>query len=866
MKRQQIFIILFLFSSLLFSQTDDPYRLSHKVEPVYQFIHLNLDPVKEDYSGYTSIEMEISENLTSFRLHGKEFEITEIELQQDKNSVPVEYEYQDYGFLKIISKDGLTTGKYKLSFSFTGQYDKKGQGIIKYTKDSLDYIYTHMEPIHARRFFPCFDEPNFKFTYQIEITAPKDYLVVNNTPEEKETVKDNNKTILFKKTKPTPSYLLAFAVGPYETMPIPGFSIPGRIILSKGYLDKSLYIKNHTAKILKSLEDYFGSSYPYKKLDFIGIGMPAGAMENPGLVVFGESFLIDSESLSLSNKRHRLLTTAHELAHMWFGNLVSLIWWNDNWLKEGFADWLAHEIILSDFPEVDPMGAISNNINIALRDDSKATTEPIQRDLKGNDNPNEVFDALSYDKSQIVLRMVENWIGSETFRKAIKAYFEKYKWKNTNAEDFFNLLKEVSGKDVTQVMQDFVMQAGVPIIEVRQKDSNTITLSQQRYKSVENANNYKTIWHIPIALKLYGGNDVHEKYLYLDQHAKDFSFPELDKIEWVHLKSNLLGYYLQILPMDLFKQAIQSVELSLYEKKDLYTGLKYGYLAGQTNPSEILELAYAVRNTSDEAIIEATIDRVADIFSTFDEDLDKNNSNVFLNHTLLPFLEKFGYDYNLKESSDKSNARSALFGTLKDNDQVRNRVVEIATQYLTNDVLISYSNYIYLVILFYYEGTASIYEKLRLRISKTKDPSERNVLFWTLGWFNNDTLVQKNLDFSLSDNIESNNRMSILLSIQWMYRFDQNSKKNILPWFHEHYSFFKEKVSQEYLDSWYLLTFINNRNDLDLFNQLFPENERSTILNKNIAIETEGIKRHEELRKLYSKDVIEYLKDFNKKH
>jgi hypothetical protein len=334
----------------------------------------------------------------------------------------------------------------------------------------------------------------------------------------------------------------------------------------------------------------------------------------------------------------------------------------------------------------------------------------------------------------------------------------------------------------------------------------------------------------------------------------------------VHLKSNLLGYYLQILPMDLFKQAIQSVELSLYEKKDLYTGLKYSYLAGQTNPSEILDLAFAVRNTSDEAIIEATIDLVADIFSTFEEDLDKNNSNVFLNHTLLPFLEKFGYDYNLKESSDKSNARSALFGTLKYNDQVRNRVVEIATQYLTNDVLISYSNYIYLVILFYYEGTASIYEKLRLRISKTKDPSERNVLFWTLGWFNNDTLVQKNLDFSLSENIGPSERMSILFSTQWMYHFDPNSKKNILPWFHEHYSFFKEKVSQEYLDSWYLPTFINNRNDLDLFNQLFPENERSTILNKNIAIETEGIKRHEELRKLYSKDVIEYLKDFNKKH
>ncbi len=723
-----------------------------------------------------------------------------------------------------------------------------------------------MEPIHARRFFPCFDEPNFKFTYQIEITAPKDYLVFTNTPEEKETIQDDSKTILFKKTKPMPGYLLAFAVGPYETMPIPGLSIPGRIILSKGYLDKSFYIKEHTAKILKSLENYFGSPYPYEKLDFIGVGMLAGAMENPGLVVYGDNRLIDSESLSLVDKRHRLIVTAHELAHMWFGNLVSLIWWNDNWLKEGFADWLAHEIILTEFPELDPLEAISGNMINSLLDDTKTTTEPIQRDLKGNDNPDEVFDALSYDKSQTVLRMVENWIGREAFQKAMKAYFEKYKWKNTDAENLFKILQEVSGKKVTQVIQDFVFQPGVPIIEVAQKDAHTIVLSQQRYKSVENDNQYTILWHIPVSLKIYDGTTLYEKHIYLERQIQEFSFPDIDNIEWVHLKSNLLGYYLQILPMDMFKQAIHSEELSIYEKKDLFTGLEYAYLAGQTNPSDILDLAYDVRNTSDDAIIEATIDRVSYIFSTFREDLYEKSSNFYLNHTLLPFLEKIGYEYSLEESSDKLNARSSLISTLKHNNEVRNRVIELANQYLSNDDPISFKHYIYLVFLFYYDGTMSIYEKVRHRIENTKDPSEKNALFWTLGWFKDDMLVQKNLDYSLSENIGPNERMSILISIQWMYGFDQNSKENILSWIHEHYSFFKENISQDYLDSWYLIQFINTNNDLKLFNQLFPEEERSKTLNKNIAVEAEGLKRKNELRKIYSKDLIEYLEDFNKKH
>lgn len=866
MKRRLVFIILFLFSYLLFSQTKDPYRLSHKVEPVYQFIHLNLDPDKDAYSGHTSIELEINESLTSFRLHGKEFEITEIELQQEKKSVSIEYKFQDYGFLKIISKDELGAGKYKLLFSFNGQYDKKGQGIIKYTKDSLNYIYTHMEPIHARQFFPCFDEPNFKFTYQIEITAPNDYLVFTNTPEEKETVQGNSKTILFKKTKPMPGYLLAFAVGPYETMPIPGLSIPGRIILSKGYLDKSFYIKEHTAKILKSIENYFDSSYPYEKLDFIGVGMLAGAMENPGLVVFGDNWLTDSESLSLGDKRFRLRVTAHELAHMWFGNLVSLIWWDDNWLKEGFAEWLANEIVLQDFPELDPMEHIARNMNRPLRDDTKATTEPIHRHLNGNDNPGEVFGALSYYKSQTVLRMVENWIGRETFQKAMKRYFEEYKWKNTDAEDLFKILEEVSGKKITQVMQDFVFQPGVPIIEVTQKDAHTIVLSQQRYKSVENDNRYSTIWHIPVSLKIYDGTTLYEKHIYLEQQIQEFSFPDIDNIEWVHLKSNMLGYYLQILPMDMFKQAIHSEELSIYEKKDLFTGLEYSYLAGKTSPSDILELAYTMRNTNDGAIIESLANRIGNISSDFRDDIDMNDLDIYANNTALPLLEKVGFEFSLNESDEKSSARDDLFRILRNNEYVRKRVIELANQYLRDEIFISWKHYPYLVFLFYYDGTSVLYEKIMNRIENAKDPTERIVLYFCMGFFKDDILVQKNLEFSITGDIEPMGRMGIVIATQRMYRLEKNSKKNILPWFYEHYSFFRDHISQDYLDSWYLTQLIYNYDDLKLFNQLFPEEERSKILNKSIAVEAEDLKRDEELRKLYSEYLIEYLKDFNKKH
>jgi hypothetical protein len=860
-----MFVILILIFANLFSQADDPYRLNHKVEPVYQLIKLILDPDKDDYYGHTSIDIEIKENLTSFRLHGKQFQITEIELHQDVKSLPVKYKFQEHGLLTISSENELPTGDYTLNLRFKGQYDKRGQGIVKYTKDSLNYLYTHMEPIHARKFFPCFDEPNFKFTYQMEITSPKDYLVVSNTPEEKESVQDNSKTTLFKKTKPTPSYLLAFAVGPYETTPIPGLSIPGRIILSKGYLDKSHYIKENTAEILESLEDYFGSSYPYEKLDFIGPDYPGGAMENPGLVVYRQDYLIDDGQRTNYEKQNLIRVTAHELAHMWFGNLVSLKWWDDNWLKEGFAEWLAREILSQNYPDLVPLGQIAQSMNSPMRDDTKSTTEPIHRQLLGSDNPDEVFGSLTYSKSPAILRMVENWIGREAFRQAMKTYFGIYKWKNTSATDLFKILQNVSGKDVNQVMHDFIYQAGVPIITVNIKNNNTLVLSQKRYKSLENINTYSILWHIPVSLKFYDGNSVQERYLYMDQSRQEVSFPDLDTIEWVHLKSNLKGYYIQILPGDKFERALFSEELSLDEKNDLFTGLKYNYLAGNTNPTELLQLAYSLRKSSDIAIIESTVDRVTDVNNDFVDVVNKDNLHFYFDQTLTTMLESIGYEFNMDESNNKSNARMYLLGLLRHNDEVKDRGIELGKQYLLDDAPITFRNFMCLMLLFYYEGSVDIYEKAIKRLENPKSSSEQYVLSYIMGWFKNDSLIQNNLEYALSGDIGPFERMNIVNSIQQMYRNDKDTTKNILPWFHEHYAIFKEQISQDYLDQYFLTDFIVNYDDLNLFNQLFPEEERSKILNKRIAVKVEEFKRRKELQKLYADEVDKFLEDFKRK-
>jgi len=866
MTKRLFLILTVLLSTNLFSQKPDPYRLDHKVEPVYQFIHLDLDPDMDFYKGHTSIELEVREEVTSFRLHAKDINITAMEFKKGNDTLSVKYEFQPYGLFKVIPKNEILPGKYFLKFDFNGQYDFKGQGIVKYTKDSLNYLFTHMEPIHARRFFPCFDEPSFKFIYQLEISTLKDHLVVSNTPVEKESIEDEIKTIVFKKTNPTPSYLLAFAVGPYETVSIPGLSVPGRIILSKGYSQHSHYIKENTAKILRALKDYFDMPYPYEKLDFIGVVGEGGAMENPGLVVFEDIFLIDNDQMSLNEKYYRARVTAHELAHMWFGNLVSLKWWDDNWLKEGFAEWLAKEVMLQNYSHLSPMEKIAESMNRPLDDDTKSTTEPIHRHLLGSDNPSEVFGALTYSKSPAVLRMVENWIGKDTFQKAMKIYFEKYRWKNADASDLFEILDDVSAKDVTRVMTDFVFQAGVPIITVFPKNSNTLLLSQQRYKSLENEESYPFLWHIPVALKIHDGSSLIEKYVYINEQKKTFTFSEIDTIKWVHLKNNLRGYYLQILPKDMFEQAIHSDDLSQYEKNDLFTAVRYHYLAGDINPTELLHLGYTLRKSSDFAMIESVSDRITDINNDFTEVINWEDFNLYLDSTCVPLLDEIGYEFDNDEPGKKSNTRSYLFGLLRHNVEVRSRVLEMAKQYLLDGVPISFSNFMYFVLLFYYEGDEAIYEEVLQRLEDPEKSNERYALSYILGWFQNDRLIRRNLDYALNGTIGPFERLNIVLSIHDMYRFERNSKETILPWFHEHYTEFQEQIQQEYLDLYYMTSFISTNDDLDLFNQLFPEKDRSKILNKKISVKIEELKRRQALQKLYSTDINVYLHKFRKNH
>ena len=289
--------------------------------------------------------------------------------------------------------------------NFSGSYSTDSLGMHRVRFEERDYIFTQMEAMYARRAFPLFDEPSFKLPYQMTITAPEGLTVLSNTPVESSSVSDGKQEVTFMETPPLPSYLLAYAVGPLDRAPIEGISVPGYIYVPKGHADELGFVLRETPSIVAALEDYFGSEYPFRKLDFVAVPEFAfGAMENPGLITYRTDLMMVGDEVSGSTAETVLMVIAHEVAHIWYGDVVTMEWWNDLWLNEAFASWMAWSTIERLYPEYDPQLKLPQAQ--AFGADQQVSVKPIRRVVRNNE---EITDGLglNYTKGHAILSMLD---------------------------------------------------------------------------------------------------------------------------------------------------------------------------------------------------------------------------------------------------------------------------------------------------------------------------------------------------------------------------------------------------------------------------------------------------------------------------
>jgi alanyl aminopeptidase len=487
-------------------------RLGDGVKPQRYALDLTVLPDADTFSGTVDIDVDVRRPAALIWVNAAGLGIREAALSAGGVAMPARVVPGNSDFLGFQFDRPVPPGAARLHIRYEGKFSlKSSDGLYKVKENGGWYVFSNFEPTDARRAFPCFDEPGFKTPWRITLHTSKDYLAFSNAPlASRKTEPGGLHAFAFAETKPLPTYLVAFTVGRFDVVDAGKAGknqIPVRIIAPRGKRAQAKYAAQTTPQILALLENYFGIPYPFEKLDSLAAPLFPGAMENPGLVTYAQPLILSApEKDTISRQREFASTCAHELAHQWFGDLVTMAWWNDLWLNEAFAEWLMPKIIDQWKPEwhaeISEMAARSG----AMDEDSLPSARAIRQPIASKHDIADAFDSITYQKGAAVIKMFESWIGPETFQRGVQLYLRRHAWGNAAAGDFLAALSSAAGRDVAPAFSTFLDQPGVPLVSVELdcgRGFPRLLVAQKRLLPLGFPHTQQQTWQIPACIE-YG--------------------------------------------------------------------------------------------------------------------------------------------------------------------------------------------------------------------------------------------------------------------------------------------------------------------------------------------------------------------------
>jgi len=524
-------------------------RLDGSARPLRYVVDLIIVPDRDTFQGTVDIDVDVRTPSTIIWLNAIGLAVTEASFHPESGpalpakTVPGGDQFTGFSFDRDVS------GKGTLHVAYQGKISRNSSaGIFQLKEDRDWYVYSQFEPTDARRAFPCFDEPGFKVPWQITLHVPRDDMALSNTPVQSQSKEPNGmKAVRFKTSPPLPSYLVALAVGRFDAVDAGHVgATPVRVIVPHGKGAQAAYARTAIPQLLKLLEDYFGTPFPYEKLDSVVMPVSDFAMENAGLITYAESSLLaDPARETIEHKRELAGICAHEMSHQWFGDLVTTAWWSDTWLNEGFATWMERKIPGEWQPEWHLDVAKVNARHGAMRQDELASARAILQPIVSNDDIANAFDGITYEKGAAVIEMFERWIGPEKFRTGVQLYLKQHAWGNATAHDFESAMSSVAGQDIAPMFSTFLDQPGVPEISVALKcgAKPVLTLAQKRSLPIGSRAKPQT-WQIPVCVAYEAGGAVHHQCTVLADTQADMELAEAQTCpSWFLPDDGEAGYY-----------------------------------------------------------------------------------------------------------------------------------------------------------------------------------------------------------------------------------------------------------------------------------------------------------------------------------
>ncbi|CAH01543.2 M1 family metallopeptidase [Kluyveromyces lactis] len=653
------------------SSQPDRIILPQNVSPLHY--KLQLEPYFDTFKfdGTVSIDLKVNDKESDFvELNTFELDIHEAKINDVKSLETVTDEENQTSRFKFPAGTLKDSDNVTIDIKFTGILNDTMAGFYraKYidnaTGETKYMATTQMEPTDARRAFPCFDEPNLKASFEITLVSDPKLTHLSNMDVKKEEIFDGKKFTYFNPTPKMSTYLVAFIVAELEYVECKDFRIPVRVYATPGSEHLGQYAANLTAKTLSFFEKAFGIEYPLPKMDSVAVHeFSAGAMENWGLVTYRVvDLLLDEKNASLERIKRVAEVVQHELAHQWFGNLVTMDWWEGLWLNEGFATWMSWYACNQFQPEWKVWEQyVADDLQSALGLDSLRSSHPIEVPVKRADEINQIFDHISYAKGSSLLRMISQWLGEDVFVKGVSQYLNKFKFGNAKTEDLWDALSEASGKDVRNVMDIWTKKVGFPIVSVTE-DGHKITFKQNRYLNTADVKpeEDKTLYPVFLSLKTNSGVD---HSLTLDERELTVTVEDVD---FIKTNANQAGIYVTSYSDDRWTTlSKQSDLLTVEDRTGLVADCKTLSLSGYTSTKNFLQLISQWKNEDSFVVWEQMINSLGSLKAAwaFEPKETLEALDEFTRQLVSEKTHSLGWEFSENESYASQRLKVEMFSS-----------------------------------------------------------------------------------------------------------------------------------------------------------------------------------------------------------
>ncbi len=749
-------------------------RLPKLAVPESYTLSFKPDFKSESFAGDETIEIRVLQPTSQIVLNAADIDFSETTIssrgKEQKATVAIDEKAQTSAL--SVAK-ALQPGPATLHIRYRGILSHDLRGFYLGTnEDGQKYVVTQFESTDARRAFPSFDEPAYKATFDITVVAPKQMTVISNSQALSDSPGPgkNEHTVHFATTPKMSSYLVAMVVGQFESIEGSADGIPIRVFTTPGRKHLAAFALESTENILRYYNKYFTIKYPYSKLDLIALpDFAAGAMENTACITFREILmLLDDKHASLAQRKRVASVIAHEIAHQWFGDMVTMQWWDDVWLNEGFASWMESKPVQAWKPEWNmPLDDVQDTVK-ALELDSLADTHPIHQAAETPAEIDALFDDISYKKGAAVLRMLESYLGEETFRRGVNRYLEEHRWGNATSANFWDALAQVSKKPVAAVMATFVNQPGPPLVGVRSScagSSTAVVLDQQRYfydrakLAAATSGPQAELWKIPVCLKApTKRGKVETKCQLLSQNESKFTLPGC--ASWLLANAGAAGYYRSSYSPDAEHILAGDTEKALTptERLMLLSDVWSAVRVGREPIGDYLELAQGMANDDSPAVVHELLTRLDYIGMYLADGGDRWAYQLWVRHLLEPVAQKLGFAPKPGEAYEQNLIRSYVLlslGTTGGDPDVQAEARRLAHQALQNPDSVDPELTPVFLSIAAVSGDTELYDELIASLKMKRTPEQNDLYLRTLPHFSSQALLRQTLDFAVSPAVRS---------------------------------------------------------------------------------------------------------------